>query len=289
MPLKENLAAQFDFLKAKAPPLVGCDISSSSVKMVEIAEAGRNVYRVERYAIEPLPKDTVVDGNIARTSNITIAGGGFSLTNFSSYAGGEQALDMVIDPNDANTVYVATLTRIFQTTDGGAHWTNLTDNLGSLYSAGYASFAGFSGLNVLPQRGLALFNNGTASQSDDVIRSIHVAGTLTFAANRDTELNVGLIKIQPGDDASEDGFNCDAHPIEPDPKQPKAALEVGSPEKPLDAKFTAKIRLHFVEGMDKESCPAIVCCGGRLDLHGAPMSRTWLKLGATAKNVATPL
>jgi type IV pilus assembly protein PilM len=50
---------------------VGCDISSSSVKMVEIAEAGRNVYRVERYAIEPLPKDTVVDGNIA---NIEAAG-----------------------------------------------------------------------------------------------------------------------------------------------------------------------------------------------------------------------
>src|SRR5882757_4367562 len=69
--LKEKLAAQFDFLKAKAPPLVGCDISSSSVKMVEIAEAGRNVYRVERYAIEPLPKDTVVDGNIA---NIEAAG-----------------------------------------------------------------------------------------------------------------------------------------------------------------------------------------------------------------------
>jgi type IV pilus assembly protein PilM len=63
--LKEKLAAQFDFLKAKTPPLIGCDISSSSVKMVEIAEAGRNVFRVERYAIEPLPKDTVVDGNIA--------------------------------------------------------------------------------------------------------------------------------------------------------------------------------------------------------------------------------
>ena len=49
--LKEKLADQFDFLKAKTPPLIGCDISSSSVKMVEIAEAGRNVYRVERYAI----------------------------------------------------------------------------------------------------------------------------------------------------------------------------------------------------------------------------------------------
>jgi hypothetical protein len=119
-------------------------------------------------------------------------------------------------------------------------------------------------------------------KSEDVIRSIHVAGTLSFAADRDTELNVGLIKIQPGDDASEDGFNCDAHMTDPDPKQPKPALEIGTPEKPLDAKFTAKIRLHYVEGMDKEACPAIVCCGGRMDLHGAPMNRTWVKLGANA-------
>jgi type IV pilus assembly protein PilM len=68
--LKEKLAAQFDFF-TKAPALIGCDVSSSSVKMVEIAEVGRNVYRVERYAVEPLPKDTVVDGNIA---NIEAAG-----------------------------------------------------------------------------------------------------------------------------------------------------------------------------------------------------------------------
>ena len=32
--------------------------------MVEIVEAGKGAYRVERYAIEPLPRDTVVDGNI---------------------------------------------------------------------------------------------------------------------------------------------------------------------------------------------------------------------------------
>ena len=28
------------------------------------SEAGKGVYRLERYAIEPLPKDAVVDGNI---------------------------------------------------------------------------------------------------------------------------------------------------------------------------------------------------------------------------------
>ena len=63
--LKESLASQFDFLKAKTPPVLGVDISSSSVKIVELVEAGKGLYRVERYVIEPLPKDTVSDGNIA--------------------------------------------------------------------------------------------------------------------------------------------------------------------------------------------------------------------------------
>ncbi len=54
-----------DFLQAKAPPLIGVDISSSAVKLVELVDTGKELYRVERYAIKPLPKDAVVDGNIA--------------------------------------------------------------------------------------------------------------------------------------------------------------------------------------------------------------------------------
>ena len=54
-----------DIFKPKTPPLFGMDISSSSVKMVELVDAGKGAPRVERYAIEPLPKDAVVDGNIA--------------------------------------------------------------------------------------------------------------------------------------------------------------------------------------------------------------------------------
>lgn len=53
-----------DFFKPKTPPLFGLDISSSSVKLVELADAGRGTPRVERYAIEALPKDAVLDGNI---------------------------------------------------------------------------------------------------------------------------------------------------------------------------------------------------------------------------------
>lgn len=54
----------FDVFKPKAPPLFGMDISSSSVKMVELADAGKGGARVEHYVIEALPKDAVVDGNI---------------------------------------------------------------------------------------------------------------------------------------------------------------------------------------------------------------------------------
>jgi len=53
-----------DIFKPKAPPLFGLDISSSSVKMVEIVDAGKGAFRVERYTIEPLPREAVVDGNV---------------------------------------------------------------------------------------------------------------------------------------------------------------------------------------------------------------------------------
>jgi hypothetical protein len=123
-------------------------------------------------------------------------------------------------------------------------------------------------------------------KSPVVIRSIHVAGALTFARDRDTRLDVGLIKIQPGEDASENGFDCDAHLTQPEPGKPRPALEVGTPDQPIPAGRTALIRLVHVAGLDRESCPAIVCCGGRMDFHGALLSRTWVKLGATAKKGA---
>ncbi|HLW64612.1 MAG TPA: G8 domain-containing protein [Gemmataceae bacterium] len=120
-------------------------------------------------------------------------------------------------------------------------------------------------------------------QSDQVIRSINIAGELSFAADKDTRLDVGLIKIQANEYVSEEGFDCDAHFTVKDLQKPKPALVVGTPEKPINAKHTALIRLHYIPGMNKESCPAIICCGGRMDFHGAPMNRTWVKLGETAK------
>lgn len=57
---------QFDLsiFSSKARSLIGLDMSSSAVKMVELASDGKSGYRVDRYAIEVLPRDVVADGNI---------------------------------------------------------------------------------------------------------------------------------------------------------------------------------------------------------------------------------
>ena len=57
---------QFDLsiFNPKVRSLIGLDISSSAVKMVELGSDGKTGYRVERYAIEVLPRDAVADGNI---------------------------------------------------------------------------------------------------------------------------------------------------------------------------------------------------------------------------------
>ncbi|MCK9381025.1 MAG: pilus assembly protein PilM [Sulfuritalea sp.] len=60
-----DVSALKSIFNPKLRPLIGVDISSTAVKMVELVDAGKGQPRVERYAIEPLPKDSVVDGNLA--------------------------------------------------------------------------------------------------------------------------------------------------------------------------------------------------------------------------------
>lgn len=56
-----------------SPPLVGIDISTSSVRLVELAQSGKGEYRLERYAAEPLPRGSVVDGNIENMDQVVEA------------------------------------------------------------------------------------------------------------------------------------------------------------------------------------------------------------------------
>ena len=55
------------------PPLVGLDISTSGVRLVELADAGKGELRLERYASEPLPRGSVVDGNIENIEAVSDA------------------------------------------------------------------------------------------------------------------------------------------------------------------------------------------------------------------------
>jgi len=116
------------------------------------------------------------------------------------------------------------------------------------------------------------------ADSDQTIRAIHVAGVLTFATDRDTRLDVGLIRIEAGDQWKDGGFDCHAEPVQPEPGKPRPTLAVGMANKPIPAEHRALIRLVHFEGDDPETLPAIVCCAGRMAFHGAPMQRTWVKL-----------
>jgi len=67
------MTAILDFFQRKSPPLIGVDIASTSLKLVELTETGKGTYRLERYAIEPLPRETVTDGNITNLDQVSDA------------------------------------------------------------------------------------------------------------------------------------------------------------------------------------------------------------------------
>jgi hypothetical protein len=123
------------------------------------------------------------------------------------------------------------------------------------------------------------------ADSAAVIRYLQVAGVLSFARDRSTTLNVAVITIQATEEYAETGFDCHAM-LKEDKHEPavdaRAALEVGTPQDPIPHPHTARIRLHLPAGMDRKDGPGIVCCDGRMDIHGAPLNRTWLKLAKNA-------
>ena len=53
----------------KAPPLVGLDISSTAVKLLQLSQSGGR-YRIEHYAVEPLPPNAVVEKNIVEVEAV---------------------------------------------------------------------------------------------------------------------------------------------------------------------------------------------------------------------------
>jgi len=50
--------------KKKSLPLLGVDISATAIKVLELSCTGDS-FRVESYAVEPVPPNSVVDKNIS--------------------------------------------------------------------------------------------------------------------------------------------------------------------------------------------------------------------------------
>jgi type IV pilus assembly protein PilM len=61
-----------ELFKKKRPPLIGIDISASSVKILELSKSA-DTYRVERYAVEPLPQNAVVEHAITEIDQVAEA------------------------------------------------------------------------------------------------------------------------------------------------------------------------------------------------------------------------
>ena len=126
--------------------------------------------------------------------------------------------------------------------------------------------------------------------SSDAIRLIHIRGKLEFSRTANTNLVVGMIIISTK--ASVDvNANCstmqNAGPLWYE--APRPILEVGSMDNPIPVNVTARIQLKYFSDMDQDCAPGIVCYAGRMDFHGAPMNKTWLKLGAAANQESTIL
>lgn len=60
-------------LGSKNPPLIGLDISTSGIKLVELARVGKDELCLERFASEALPRGAVVDGNIENIEQVSEA------------------------------------------------------------------------------------------------------------------------------------------------------------------------------------------------------------------------
>ena len=57
----------------KNPPMVGLDISTSCVRLVELSKSDKGEYTLECYASESLPRGAIVDGNIDNIELVTEA------------------------------------------------------------------------------------------------------------------------------------------------------------------------------------------------------------------------
>lgn len=110
------------------------------------------------------------------------------------------------------------------------------------------------------------------STSLAVINTVKINGTLAFRTTASTNLSVGIVKI---------GADTTATSAQP------GKLIIGSEESPIPRGVKATIQLAETAGDTDSDHPAIFVYGGRIVVHGAPITRPWVKLTANAPSGAT--
>jgi hypothetical protein len=60
-------------LRRGTQPLLGIDVSASNIKLVELVPGGKAGMRLERYAIEPIERGAIVDGNVEKPEAVADA------------------------------------------------------------------------------------------------------------------------------------------------------------------------------------------------------------------------
>ncbi|MEE9332172.1 MAG: pilus assembly protein PilM [Methylophilaceae bacterium] len=64
---------KFDFFSESTPPLIGVDISTSAVKMVELSGSSNGAYHLNGYSVAAIAKEAIVDGNIVGLEQVSDA------------------------------------------------------------------------------------------------------------------------------------------------------------------------------------------------------------------------
>jgi len=89
-----------------APPLIGIDIGSSSVKLIQLSTSGSS-YRIEGFAVQPVPEGAVSEGVISEPEQIAdaikkaIQRGGFKAKNCAMAVTGSAVITKIINlPSD---------------------------------------------------------------------------------------------------------------------------------------------------------------------------------------------
>lgn len=98
----------FSFLNTKSKAVLGLDITSSSVKLIELSKAGGKC-RVESYMVRPLPPNAVVEKNIsdvaavADTIRKVVAQAKSKVTDVACAVAGSSVITKIIEmPDDLN-------------------------------------------------------------------------------------------------------------------------------------------------------------------------------------------